>query len=238
MMIQNERQYKITQTKLKELEQVSANIDRADPSLHPRQVLSQINNYEQLINSLKQELAEYEELKSGQIKTLQLASLSDLPIALIKARIAVGMTQKELAEKIGTQEQQIQRYEANHYSAISFDRLVKVAEALGISFNASVKIDIEWFKLKQILEPVLVYVPELSIEQLRAKLEQIYQNSDDLYFEYNIGEFLKEARSKSKDDNRSLTLVRGELGDNSERDLQVLAAEIAEQLQDLWGKLA
>jgi HTH-type transcriptional regulator / antitoxin HipB len=237
MMIQNERQYKITQTKLKELEQASANIDRADPSLHPRQVLSQINSYEQLINSLKQELAEYEELKSGQIITLQLASLADLPIALIKARIAVGMTQKELAEKIGTQEQQIQRYEANHYSAISFDRLVKVAEALGISFNASVKIDIEWFKLTQILEPALVYVPELSIEQLKAKLEQIYQNSDDLYFEYNIGEFLKEARSGSKDDSQSLALVRGELGDNSERDLQALAAEMAKQLQDLWGKL-
>ncbi|WP_309735158.1 helix-turn-helix transcriptional regulator [Chamaesiphon sp. OTE_75_metabat_556] len=237
-MIQNERQYKITQTKLKELEQASTNIDRADPSLHPRQVLSQINSYEQLIKGLKQELAEYEELKSGQIKTLQLASLAELPIALIKARIAVGMTQKELAEKIGTQEQQIQRYEANHYSAISFDRLVKVAEALGISFDASVKIDIEWFKLKQILEPALVYVPELSIEQLKAKLEQIYQNSDDLYFEYNIGEFLKEARSGIKDDSRSLALVRGELGDNSEQDLQVLAAEMAERLQDLWGKLA
>jgi HTH-type transcriptional regulator / antitoxin HipB len=47
---------------------------------------------------LKQEIAEYEELKSGNIETL--------PIALIKA-IVLGMTQKELAEKIGTQEQQI-----------------------------------------------------------------------------------------------------------------------------------
>jgi HTH-type transcriptional regulator / antitoxin HipB len=237
-MIQNERQYKITQTKLREFEQQLAAIDPQDPNLHPRQIIAWQNSFNLTIRELKQELAEYEELKSGQIKTLQLASIADLPIALIKARIAVGMTQKELAEKIGTQEQQIQRYEANHYSAISFDRLVKVAEALGISFDASVKIDIEWFKLKQILEPALVYVPELSIEQLRAKLEQIYQNSDDLYFEYNIGEFFKEAQMGSKDDGRSLALVRGELGNNSEQDLQALAAEMAEQLQNLWGKLA
>ncbi|MCY7367757.1 MAG: helix-turn-helix domain-containing protein [Chamaesiphon sp.] len=142
-MIQNERQYKVTQVKLRELEQASANIVTGSASLHPRQILSQTNSYNKIIGALKQEIAEYEELKSGQIEKIQLKSLADLPIALIKARISSGMTQKDLAKKIGTQEQQIQRYEANHYSAISFDRLIKVAEAVGISFNHSVEISIE-----------------------------------------------------------------------------------------------
>jgi HTH-type transcriptional regulator / antitoxin HipB len=143
-MIQNERQYKVTQTKLKELERASANIELDDPSLHPRQTLSQKNSYNKIIGTLKQELAEYEELKSGRIVVFQIESFNDLPTALIKARIALGMTQKELAEKIDTQEQQIQRYEANHYHAISFNRLMKVVQALGISFKNSVEIEVDY----------------------------------------------------------------------------------------------
>jgi HTH-type transcriptional regulator / antitoxin HipB len=142
-VIQNERQYKVTQTKLRELEQASANIDFEDPNLHPRQILSQKNSYARIVATLKQEIAEYEELKSGRIAVFQIESFNELPTALIKARIASGMTQKELAEKIDTQEQQIQRYEANHYHAISFDRLMKIVGALGISFKHSVEIEIE-----------------------------------------------------------------------------------------------
>jgi HTH-type transcriptional regulator / antitoxin HipB len=141
-MIQNERQYKVTQTKLRELEQASAIIVTENASLHPRQILSQTNSYNKIVETLQQEIAEYEQLKSGQVEKLQLVSLDDLPIAIIKARISSGMTQKDLAQKIGTQEQQIQRYEANHYSAISFDRLLKVADAVGISFKHSVEISI------------------------------------------------------------------------------------------------
>ena len=64
-MIQNERQYKVTQTKLKELEQASVNTEIEDPSLHPRQILSQKNSHNKIIGTLKQDLAKYEKLKSG-----------------------------------------------------------------------------------------------------------------------------------------------------------------------------
>jgi HTH-type transcriptional regulator / antitoxin HipB len=144
-MIQNERQYKVTQTKLKELEEASANTEIEDAALHPRQILSQKNSYNKIIGTLKQDIAEYEELKSGRIAVFQIESFNDLPTALIKARIALGMTQKELAEKIDTQEQQIQRYEANHYHAISFNRLMKVVQALGISFKNSVEIEVDCY---------------------------------------------------------------------------------------------
>jgi HTH-type transcriptional regulator / antitoxin HipB len=48
------------------------------------------------------------------------------------------MTQKELAEIIGVQEQQIQRYEAAHYSSTSFDRLQVIASALQIDITQAV----------------------------------------------------------------------------------------------------
>ncbi len=137
-MIQNERQYRITQTKLKEFERDLAAIDPQDPNLHPRQIIGWTNSYNLTIRQLKQEIAEYEQLKSGNILTFVLGSLDDLPTTLIKARIAAGMTQKELADKIGLQEQQIQRYEASHYSSASFDRLRAIATALKIEITQAV----------------------------------------------------------------------------------------------------
>jgi HTH-type transcriptional regulator / antitoxin HipB len=137
-MIQNERQYRITQTKLREFEQQLADLDPQDPNLHPRQVVGWTNSYKLTIRQLKQELTEYEQLKSGNILTFVLGSLNDLPMTLIKARIAAGMTQKELADKIGVREQQIQRYEASLYSSASFDRLKSIAYALNIEITQAV----------------------------------------------------------------------------------------------------
>jgi HTH-type transcriptional regulator / antitoxin HipB len=137
-MIQNERQYKITQTKLREFERDLADLDPHDPNLHPRQVTGWTNSYNLTIRQLKQELAEYEQLKSGNVLTFVLGSLNDLPTTLIKARIAAGMTQKDLANKIGVQEQQIQRYEASQYSSASFDRLRSIASALNIDITQAV----------------------------------------------------------------------------------------------------
>jgi HTH-type transcriptional regulator / antitoxin HipB len=137
-MIQNERQYKITQTKLRELELELAAIDPKDSKLHPRQVVGWTNSYNLTIRELKQEIEEYEQLKSGKVINFPIDSLQDLPLVMIKARIAVGMTQKELAEKIGVQEQQIQRYEANNYRAVGFDRLQEVMSALDVTVSKAV----------------------------------------------------------------------------------------------------
>jgi HTH-type transcriptional regulator / antitoxin HipB len=49
-----------------------------------------------------------------------------------------SMTQKELADKIGVREQQIQRYEASLYSFASFDRLKAIAHALNIEITQAV----------------------------------------------------------------------------------------------------
>lgn len=137
-MIQNERQYKITQTKLRELERELSAINPENSKLHPRQVIGWTNSYNLTIRKLKQEIEDYEQLKSGKVKNFPINSLQDLPLVMIKARIAVGMTQKELAEKIGVQEQQIQRYEANNYRAVGFDRLQEVMSALGVTFSQAV----------------------------------------------------------------------------------------------------
>jgi HTH-type transcriptional regulator / antitoxin HipB len=132
-MIQNEHQYKVTQTKLRELEQSLVNLDVNRGNLTERLLQAEQNGIQVLIDLLRLELVEYDNLKQ-QRTPIQIGSLDELAIGLIKARIAVGMTQKELATKIGVQEQQIQRYEENQYASASLARLTEIARALEIIF--------------------------------------------------------------------------------------------------------
>ena len=49
-----------------------------------------------------------------------------------RASIAARLTQRQLAERIGVAEQQIQRWEANNYTGVNLDRLQNIAYALGV----------------------------------------------------------------------------------------------------------
>ena len=59
-----------------------------------------------------------------------------MPYILIKARIAQGLSQKELAERIGLKEQQIQRYEATDYASANLSRIKEVVSAFGVGINS------------------------------------------------------------------------------------------------------
>ncbi len=132
-MIQNEHQYKVTQTKLRELEQASIDLDINERNLSARLLQAEKKGIQVLVDRLKLEIIDYDNLKQ-QRTPIQIGSIEDLAIGLIKARIAMGMTQKELAAKIGVQEQQIQRYEDNKYASASLARLTEIARALEIIF--------------------------------------------------------------------------------------------------------
>ena len=133
-MIQNQHQYQVTQNKLKELERGLVELLEIKETLRPRQFSARNNSLSGMIETLKQEIAEYESLTKEQ-NPIKIASIKELPLALIKARIAQGMTQKELAEKMGVKEQQVQRDEANQYSNAGFHRIAEVADALEIKIK-------------------------------------------------------------------------------------------------------
>ena len=137
-MIQNEHQYKVTQTKLRELEQASINLAINSGNLSKQLLQAEKKGIQALIDRLQLEVVEYDDLKQ-QRTPIQISSIEELAIGLIKARIAMGMTQKELATKIGIQEQQIQRYEDNKYASASLARLTEIAHALEIIFTNPVE---------------------------------------------------------------------------------------------------
>jgi DNA-binding XRE family transcriptional regulator len=90
------------------------------------------------IETLRDQLDHYEKLRDGRITSREITSLRELPIALIEARIAARLTQRQLAERIGVAEQQIQRWEANDYSGVGLDRLQSIADSLGMQIHDTI----------------------------------------------------------------------------------------------------
>lgn len=68
---------------------------------------------------------------------LEFDSLRQLPDTLIQARIAAGLTQQTLAQRLGVDEQQVERYEASRYAGVSLDRVIDVADALGVKIEGT-----------------------------------------------------------------------------------------------------
>ena len=133
-MITNERQYKISKTELKKFEKAIGSAKEAAPAddVHPDVQAAMQAGLESQAEELRQEIARYEELKSGQVKTRRLNRLADLQDALVEGRIVAGMTQKELARRVGLPEQQIQRYEGTRYRGVSLERLDEIGSAIGL----------------------------------------------------------------------------------------------------------
>jgi HTH-type transcriptional regulator/antitoxin HigA len=92
------------------------------------------------IDDLAAEITQFEDLKAGRVQTLALTGLLDLPDILIGARIAAGLTQSELAERIGVSQQQVQQDEAGGYSKASLERVQIVAALLDVVINGQAQL--------------------------------------------------------------------------------------------------
>lgn len=131
--ILNQRQYRITKSWVRKFEKALADflVSSEGKGLPSKQCQLQESALRGQLETLQAEVAEYEALLKSP-PSLEVPSFVDLPYALIRARIASDMTQKELAERLGLKEQQIQRYEASGYRSASLERLSEVMTALGV----------------------------------------------------------------------------------------------------------
>lgn len=132
-MITNAREYQITRAQLVRLSDVAAGMTQQPPEgVHPTIYKAEIASLEAELEKLKGDINAYEELLSGRKIRFDVKTLGDLPDVLIQARIASRWSQKELAERLGIHEQQVQRYEATRYRGVSFDRILEIATTLGV----------------------------------------------------------------------------------------------------------
>jgi ribosome-binding protein aMBF1 (putative translation factor) len=133
-MIRNDREYRITKAQAKKFQQALAQLSSGlsiHKGIHPRLAKAQKDAMRSQLQSLRQQINEYERLRRRGGKALDVTSIETLPQRLIRARIAAGLTQKELAARIGIKEQQVQRYEATNYASASLSRVLQVARILG-----------------------------------------------------------------------------------------------------------
>ena len=134
-MITNERQYKITKRKERNFHEAIERFDAHGSEasdVHPRIRQAEREAMESQLDDLRAELAEYDRLKAADLSVISTASFEELADGLIKARIAAGLSQRVLAQRLGVKEQQIQRYEAERYASASYRRLCQVSHALGV----------------------------------------------------------------------------------------------------------
>ena len=153
-MIKNERQYWVTRSEVERFERflIEPEKNEAGDDVHPLIAKARRDASNSRLLDLKAELQEYESLKSGKFDMSGLMIVSALPEMLIKARIARGMSQRDLAARIGLKEQQIQRYEATDYASASLSRIMDVVAGLRTANVTSALPDEETDKLLRSLE--------------------------------------------------------------------------------------
>jgi len=133
-VITNEVQYRATKAHLDQFEEAMANLEaKLAEKSRSKLVQLELDAVRSQADDLRAEIDEYERLRSGEVSSLEAGSLADLATLLIKARIARGWTQRQLADALGVAEQQIQRYESTDYRSASLARICDVAAALNIA---------------------------------------------------------------------------------------------------------
>lgn len=140
-MIRNETEYKEAVERLTE-EQKRLAEHRArlkEAGLSDEEIKRVIDPMESFHLQLREEVESYERLKRQEFDELD--NLRGLGHLLIALRIAQGISQRELARRLGVHESQVSRDERNEYFGITLERAVKVLDALNVRLRTKVEID-------------------------------------------------------------------------------------------------
>jgi ribosome-binding protein aMBF1 (putative translation factor) len=88
---------------------------------------------------LREEVESYERLKRGDFEELR--NFHGFGRLLVALRIARGMTQRELAEKLQVHESQVSRDERNEYHGITVERASRILDAIGAEILSEVHLE-------------------------------------------------------------------------------------------------
>ena len=86
---------------------------------------------------LEEEVEGYEKLKRGDLGEFK--NLHGIGRALVALRIALGLSQRDLSQKLELHESQVSRDERNEYHGITLDRASRILDALGVDLLSRFK---------------------------------------------------------------------------------------------------
>ena len=79
---------------------------------------------------LVEEIESFERLRAGDLKEVE--AYEGLGCQLVALRIARGITQRELAERLNVHESQVSRDERHEYNGITLERASRILDAYGV----------------------------------------------------------------------------------------------------------
>ena len=135
-MIRNESEYKEAMRRHREERERLADHRRRleEMGRASDEVKRVIDPFRSFHEQLAEEIESYERLKRGEVDELR--NLHGLGSTLVALRIALGLTQREFAERLGVHESQISRDERNEYHGITVDRATRILDALGVELRS------------------------------------------------------------------------------------------------------
>ena len=138
-MIRNESEYQHAVARLEaERERLAAHVKSWKEQGFTREQIAKLRQpLESFHLQFVEEVESYERLKRGQFSEFE--NLHGLGQVLIGLRIARGMTQRELAERLGVNETMVSRDERNEYHGITVERAMRVLDALGARLTTRVE---------------------------------------------------------------------------------------------------
>ena len=140
-MIRNEAEYQEASTRLAEETQRfdEHRLRLKQTGLSDLEIQRVIDPLESFHLQLNEEVEAYERLKRGEFEELE--NLRGVGHLLITSRIAQGLSQRDLARRLGVHESQISRDERNEYFGITLERANKILDALGVRLRTQVAIE-------------------------------------------------------------------------------------------------
>jgi len=135
-MIRNENEYQEAARRLgEEQERLAEHRKRLkEMGLAAAEVKRALDPLRSFHEQLSEEVESYERLKRGEIGKLR--NLHGLGATLVALRIALGLTQRELAERLGVHESQVSRDERNEYHAITVERASRILDAFSVDLRS------------------------------------------------------------------------------------------------------
>lgn len=177
-MIKNQKQASITKSKLADLIKAKAELESKKTDFSTLEYELAENSFNGLIEDLEIQIKTYESLINGNFHCLKPKNLQDIPKILIAARLAQKLSQKDLADIIGIQEQQVQRYEATDFEGASWVRIVEFSIALNLQlfFEKIIIINTQPF------DDIFEYPKEYTSQEI-LEVEEKFKRQHSLIFE-------------------------------------------------------
>lgn len=136
-MIRNEGEYKEAVHRLGEERKrlASQRAALAKAGLSKTEIKRAMDPFRSFHLQLAEEVEAYERLKRGDLG--ELLNLHGLGRTLVALRIALGLTQRELAQRLTVDESQVSRDERNEYHGIAVERASRILDALRVNLKSA-----------------------------------------------------------------------------------------------------